>query len=159
MKIKHIYEKTISIGSSIRNAVIDFSSMTISIVAIETDIIQNGKPLIGYGFNSNGRYAQGGIINNRILPRIYNAKEEELLNDEGTNFDPFKCLKMMMKNEKPGGHGERSVAVGTIDMALWDLVAKIEKKPLYKLLAERFIYMQLEDIIILEKKFRDFKMS
>lgn len=138
MKIKRIYEKTVNIGSSIRNAVIDFSSMTISIVAIETDIIKNGKPLIGFGFNSNGRYAQGGIINDRILPRIYNTKEGELLNDEGTNFDPFKCLKVMMRNEKPGGHGERSVAIGTIDMALWDLVSKIENKPLYKLLADRY---------------------
>jgi hypothetical protein len=44
----------------------------------------------------------------------------------------------MMTNEKPGGHGERSVAVGTIDMAVWDAVAKIEGKPLYQLLAERY---------------------
>ena len=44
----------------------------------------------------------------------------------------------MMTNEKPGGHGERSVAVGTIDMAVWDAVAKIAGKPLYQLLAERY---------------------
>ena len=43
----------------------------------------------------------------------------------------------MMTNEKPGGHGERSVAVGTIDMAVWDAVAKIAGKPLFRLLAER----------------------
>ena len=42
-----------------------------------------------------------------------------------------------MSNEKPGGHGERSVAVGTIDMAVWDAVAKIAGKPLFRLLAER----------------------
>jgi L-alanine-DL-glutamate epimerase-like enolase superfamily enzyme len=42
-----------------------------------------------------------------------------------------------MTNEKPGGHGERSVAVGTIDMAVWDAVAKIAGKPLFRLLAER----------------------
>jgi D(-)-tartrate dehydratase len=35
-----------------------------------------------------------------------------------------------MTNEKPGGHGERSVAVGTLDMAVWDAVAKVEEKPL-----------------------------
>lgn len=138
MKIKNISEKTINIGSPIRNAVIDFSTMTISVVAIETDIIRNGKPLIGYGFNSNGRYAQGGIINDRLIPRISKAEPSELLNEQGTNFDPFKCLKIMMKNEKPGGHGERSVAVGTIDMAIWDLVAKIEGKPLYKVLSDRY---------------------
>ncbi len=44
----------------------------------------------------------------------------------------------MMTNEKPGGHGERSVAVGTIDMAIWDAVAKIEGKPLFQLLADRY---------------------
>ena len=44
----------------------------------------------------------------------------------------------MMGNEKPGGHGERSVAVGTIDMAVWDAVAKIAGKPLFQLLAERY---------------------
>ncbi len=43
-----------------------------------------------------------------------------------------------MSNEKPGGHGERSVAVGVLDMAVWDLVAKIADVPLYKLLADRF---------------------
>ena len=43
-----------------------------------------------------------------------------------------------MTNEKPGGHGERSVAVGTVDMAVWDAVAKIDGVPLYRLLAERY---------------------
>lgn len=138
MKIKRIYEKTINIGSPIRNAVIDFSTMTISLVAIETDVIKNGRKLVGYGFNSNGRYAQGGIIRDRIIPRLLRADKTELLQDDGSNFDPFKCLKVMMKNEKPGGHGERSVAIGTLDMAIWDLVSKIEEKPLYQLLAQRY---------------------
>lgn len=43
-----------------------------------------------------------------------------------------------MTDEKPGGHGERSVAVGTLDMAIWDAVAKIDEKPLYQVLAERY---------------------
>jgi L-alanine-DL-glutamate epimerase-like enolase superfamily enzyme len=43
-----------------------------------------------------------------------------------------------MSNEKPGGHGERSVAVGTIDMAVWDAVAKIADLPLHELLARRY---------------------
>jgi L-alanine-DL-glutamate epimerase-like enolase superfamily enzyme len=43
----------------------------------------------------------------------------------------------MMAGEKPGGHGERCVAVGTLDMALWDAAAKIADLPLYQLLAER----------------------
>ena len=44
----------------------------------------------------------------------------------------------MMTNEKPGGHGERSVAIGTIDMAVWDAVAKIAEKPLFQLLADQY---------------------
>jgi L-alanine-DL-glutamate epimerase-like enolase superfamily enzyme len=44
----------------------------------------------------------------------------------------------MMANEKPGGHGERSVAVGTIDMAVWDAVAKIAGLPLHEYLARHY---------------------
>lgn len=138
MKIKNIYQKTVPLASQIRNAVIDFSTMTTSVVAVVSDVMREGKPVVGFGFNSNGRYAQSGILNERIIPRLLNAEEKELLNESGSNFDPFKCWDVMMKNEKPGGHGERSVAVGTIDMAIWDLVAKIEQKPLYKLLSERY---------------------
>jgi L-alanine-DL-glutamate epimerase-like enolase superfamily enzyme len=138
MKIKNLYEQSIPISSSISNAVIDFSSMNVSVVAVESDVLQNGKSVCGYGFNSNGRYSQGGILRERIFPRLLNAKEDELLEDVGKNFDASKCWQVMMKNEKPGGHGERSVAVGTVDMAIWDLIAKIEKKPLYKLLAQKY---------------------
>lgn len=138
MKIKNIYQKTVPLASQIRNAVIDFSTMTTSVVAVVSDVVIDGKPVIGFGFNSNGRYAQSGILAERIIPRLMKADEKELLNESGSNLDPFKCWDVMMKNEKPGGHGDRSVAVGTIDMAIWDLVAKIEQKPLYKLLAERY---------------------
>lgn len=138
MKIKNIYQKTVPLASQIRNAVIDFSSMTTSVVAVVSDVVIDGKPVIGFGFNSNGRYSQGGILSERIIPRLLNANHIELLNEAESNFDPFKCWEIMMKNEKPGGHGDRSVAVGTIDMAIWDLVAKIEQKPLYKLLSERY---------------------
>jgi L-alanine-DL-glutamate epimerase-like enolase superfamily enzyme len=50
-----------------------------------------------------------------------------------------------MANEKPGGHGERSVAIGVIDMAVWDAVAKIEGKPLYRLLGERYNQGEVDD--------------
>jgi L-alanine-DL-glutamate epimerase-like enolase superfamily enzyme len=138
MKIKNIYQKTVPLTSQIRNAVIDFSTMTTSIVAVVTDVVKNGKQVVGFGFNSNGRYAQEGILKERIIPRLLSADSDSLLNNAGNNFDPFKCWNVMMRNEKPGGHGDRSVAVGTIDMAIWDLVAKIEQKPLYKLLSERY---------------------
>jgi len=112
--------------------------MTISLVAVCSDVIKNGKPVIGYGFNSNGRYGQGHLIRERFRPRLLEALPKDIINEDGTNFDPHKMWNIMMKNEKPGGHGERSVAVGTIDMAIWDLISKIEEKPLYQVLAERY---------------------
>lgn len=138
MKIIDIRESTRPIKSDIRNAYIDFSKMTLSLVAVVTDVIRDGKPVIGYGFNSNGRYGQGGLIRERFLPRLLDADTPSLLDDTGENIDAHKVWARMMINEKPGGHGERSVAVGTIDMAVWDAVAKIANKPLYQLLAERY---------------------
>lgn len=112
--------------------------MTASLVAVVSDIEREGKRLVGLGFNSNGRYAQEGILKTRIIPRLLEAPPHALLTESEDNVDPFKCWDLMMTNEKPGGHGDRSVAIGTVDMALWDLAAKIEGIPLYKLLADRF---------------------
>ena len=138
MKIIDIREATKSVKSEIRNAYIDFTKMTLSLVAVLTDVVRDGKPVVGYGFNSNGRYAQGSLMRERFRPRILEADPESLMDQTGANLDPGKIWACMMKNEKPGGHGERSVAVGTIDMAVWDAVAKIEGKPLFQLLAERY---------------------
>jgi len=137
VRILEIREVTKPISSPIRNAYIDFSKMTSSLVAVVTDAVRDGKRVIGYGFNSNGRYGQGGLIRERFAPRILEADPQSLLNDAGTNLDPHRVWAAAMANEKPGGHGERSVAVGTIDMAVWDAVAKIEGQPLFRLLAER----------------------
>ncbi|WP_296560572.1 mandelate racemase/muconate lactonizing enzyme family protein [Pigmentiphaga sp.] len=137
VRILEIREVTKPISSPIRNAYIDFTKMTSSLVAVVTDAVRDGKRVIGYGFNSNGRYGQGGLIRERFAPRILDADPQSLLNDAGTNLDPHRVWAAAMSNEKPGGHGERSVAVGTIDMAVWDAVAKIEGKPLFRLLAER----------------------
>ncbi|OJJ10577.1 mandelate racemase [Alphaproteobacteria bacterium AO1-B] len=137
MRIVDIREMTKPISSPIRNAYIDFSKMTASLVAVITDVERNGRRVVGYGFNSNGRYGQGGLIRERFRNRILEAEPKQLLNQDGTNFDPHAIWGTMMQNEKPGGHGERSVAVGTIDMAVWDAVAKIEEKPLFRLLADQ----------------------
>jgi L-alanine-DL-glutamate epimerase-like enolase superfamily enzyme len=137
MRIVDIRERTAPIASPIANAFIDFSKMTLSLVAVVTDVIRDGKPVIGYGFNSNGRYGQGGLIRERFAPRILEATADSLIDATGDNIDPHKVWATMFTNEKPGGHGERSVAVGTIDMAVWDAVAKIANKPLFQLLAER----------------------
>ena len=138
MRITEIRESTRSIQSNIRNAYIDFSKMNLSLVAVVTDVIRDGRPVIGYGFNSNGRYGQGHLMRERFIPRILEAPADSLLDEAGDNLDPHKIWAAMMTNEKPGGHGERSVAVGTMDMAIWDAVAKIAGKPLYQLLAERY---------------------
>ncbi|NGO54783.1 mandelate racemase/muconate lactonizing enzyme family protein [Allomesorhizobium camelthorni] len=137
MRIIDIVEVTKPISSPIRNAYIDFSKMTASLVAVVTDQVRDGRRVVGYGFNSNGRYGQGGLIRERFRNRILEAAPESLLNDEGSNLSPERIWAAMMSNEKPGGHGERSVAVGTIDMAVWDAVAKIEGEPLFRLLAKR----------------------
>ena len=137
MRIVDIREITQPIASPIRNAYIDFSKMTISLVAVVTDVVRDGRPVVGYGFNSNGRYGQGGLIRERFAPRLLDADPRSLLDETGENFDPDRIWDTMMQNEKPGGHGERSVAVGTIDMAVWDAIAKIAGKPLFRLLAER----------------------
>ncbi|WP_312363753.1 mandelate racemase/muconate lactonizing enzyme family protein [Ensifer sp.] len=136
-RIVEIREVTKPISSPIRNAYIDFSKMTSSLVAVITDVIRDGRPVVGYGFNSNGRYGQGGLIRERFADRITSADPQTLLDETGENISPEKVWAAMMTNEKPGGHGERSVAVGTIDMAVWDAVAKIAGKPLFRLLAER----------------------
>jgi len=138
MKITEIRDEVVSIRSEIRNAYISFAEMTVSAVAILTDVVRDGKPVVGYGFHSNGRYAQRGILRSRLIPRLLRAKPEELLDSSGSNFDPFRAWEVMMTNEKPAGHGERSVAVGALDMAFWDLVGKIEGKPLYQVLADRY---------------------
>jgi len=137
MRIVDVREITRPIASPIRNAYIDFSKMTASLVAVVSDQVRDGRTFIGYGFNSNGRYGQGGLIRERFRDRILEAAPASLVNDAGDNLDPDRIWAAMMKNEKPGGHGDRSVAVGTIDMAVWDAVAKIAGKPLFRLLAER----------------------
>jgi L-alanine-DL-glutamate epimerase-like enolase superfamily enzyme len=128
----------VAISSSIRNAYIDFSEMTVSLVAVVTDVIRDGRRIVGYGFNSNGRYAQGGLLRERFIPRLMRAAPGDLQDESGGNLDPIKAWAALMRNEKPGGHGERSVAVAVLDMALWDIVAKAEDRPLSHVLAERF---------------------
>jgi D(-)-tartrate dehydratase len=137
MRITRIVDIVVPISSSIRNAYIDFSTMTASVVAIFTDQVRDGRPVVGFGFNSNGRYAPQGLLRERFIPRLRDAAPDELLG-EGGLIEPGKAWAAMMRNEKPGGHGERSVAVGVLDMALWDAVAKAAGVPLWRLLADRY---------------------
>jgi D(-)-tartrate dehydratase len=145
VRIQAIRDIVAPMRGEIRNAYIDFSKMTATVVAIVTNVVRNGRRVIGYGFNSNGRYAANGILRDRVIPRIIQADPWQLVNDEGSNLDPHRIWQLMLSDEKPGGHGERSVAVGTVDMALWDAVAKIEDRPLYQLLADRYRDGQVDD--------------
>ncbi len=138
MRIVDIRETVVPIKSQIRNAYIDFSQMTVSVLALITDVIREGKPVVGFGFNSNGRYAPSGLLHDRFIPRLEAADPKTLVAESGENLDPMRIWDAVMRNEKPGGHGERSVAVGVLDMAVWDAVAKIAGLPLFRLLANRF---------------------
>ena len=138
MRITEIRQTTVPISSSIANAYIDFSKMDVAVVAVVTDQERDGRRVVGYGFNSNGRYAPRGLLQDRFIPRLMDASPDALVNDAGDNLDPHRIWQTLMTGEKPGGHGERSVAVGVIDMAVWDAVAKIASVPLWRLLADRY---------------------
>ena len=137
MRIVDIRETAVPLNSTLANSSIDFSEMTTSVVAVITDVVRGGKPVCGFAFNSTGRYACGAQMRARFIPRILKARANSLLDDAG-NFAPEKILAVMMQNEKSGGHSERSVGIGTIEVAIWDALAKIAEKPLYRVLAERF---------------------
>lgn len=137
MKITRILEADLPITSPGANAMVDFAGLTTSAVAIETDLRRDGRALTGYGFGSIGRWGAGGILRDRMIPRLMRAPPDSLLDESGL-LDPFRCWDAAMRNEKPGGHGERAVAMGALDMALWDLRAKAEGVPLYRLIADRF---------------------
>lgn len=136
MRIVDIKEMSVGISSSMRNAVIDFSEMTVSVVAMVSDAVVDGEPLVGYGFNSNGRYAPSEVIRRRLAPRVLAADPDELLDPAGL-LEPAQVAAAAMRNEKPGGHGERAVAAGVLDMAAWDLRAKLENRPLWRTIADR----------------------
>jgi L-alanine-DL-glutamate epimerase-like enolase superfamily enzyme len=138
MRIVDIRECAVPLKSDIRNSSFDFSEMTTSVVAVLTDVVRDGRPVTGFAFNSTGRYACGAAMRARFIPRILAADPHTLLDEREANFDPAKILAVMMQREKSGGHSERSIAIGTIEVAVWDAVAKIAGKPLHGVLAERY---------------------
>jgi L-alanine-DL-glutamate epimerase-like enolase superfamily enzyme len=137
VRIVEVRQRVVPLTDDIYNAYIAFGNMTVSAVAVVSDVIRDGRPVVGFGFNSNGRYAQAGLLSERLIPRLLQAPPRSLLDESGENLDPGRVWQVLMADEKPGGHGERAVAVAALDMAVWDLVAKLEEKPLHRLLAER----------------------
>src|ERR1700745_429860 len=138
MRIVDIRECAVPLKSDISNSSFDFSERTTSVVAVITDVVREGRPVVGFAFNSTGRYACGAAMRARFVPRILGADPRSLLDETQENFDPEKILAVMMQREKSGGHSERSIAIGTVEVAIWDAVAKIAGKPLHAVLAERF---------------------
>src|SRR5271166_3077702 len=145
MRILDIRETAISLKSDLTNSSFDFTEMTTSIVAVITDVMRDGKPVAGFAFNSTGRYACGAQMRERFIPRILRADPISLLDDSGDNIDPARVLAVMCRREKIGGDAERSIAIGTIEVAAWDAVAKIAGLPLHRLLAERYSGGRLPD--------------
>jgi L-alanine-DL-glutamate epimerase-like enolase superfamily enzyme len=138
MRIVDIRETAIPLKSNLANSSFDFSEMTTSVVAVITDVKREGKPVVGYAFNSTGRYACGAAMRERFIPRILRAAAEDLLDATSDNLDPEKLLVCMMQREKAGADAERSIAIGTIEVAVWDAVAKIAEQPLHQVLANRY---------------------
>ncbi|MEE9586666.1 MAG: mandelate racemase/muconate lactonizing enzyme family protein [Hyphomicrobiaceae bacterium] len=138
VKITNVRHAPAPLASKIANAFISFETMTTNVVAIETDVVRDGVPVVGYGFSSNGRYAQPGLLAERFVPRVLAADPKSLLDVTGENLDPHAVWRTTMSNEKPGGHGERSSAIGAFDMAVWDIAAKIAGQPLWRILSDRY---------------------
>src|SRR5262249_17944218 len=108
-----------------------------SIVAVVTDVVRAGRPVVGFAFNSTGRYACGAQMRERFIPRVLRADPATLLDARG-DLDPARVAAVMNTREKIGVGAERSIAIGTIEVAVWDAVAKIADKPLHAVLAERY---------------------
>lgn len=133
MRIVSVAERTIGISSNVRSASLSFGAMTASALAVHTDATREGKPLVGLAFDSIGRYGHGGLLRERFIPRLIAADPERYADGSG-GIDPHRAWSVMMEDEKPGGHGERCGAVGLLDAALWDLVAKARAEPLWRTL-------------------------
>jgi L-alanine-DL-glutamate epimerase-like enolase superfamily enzyme len=135
MRITAIVERSVVLEGSPANALVNFSGHTVSLVAIAA--VRDGKRAAGVAFNSIGRFAQGGILRDRMIPRVLAAPPEALL-DESGRIDPAAVVARALADEKPGGHGDRAAAAGALELACWDLAAKLDDEPACATIARRF---------------------
>jgi L-alanine-DL-glutamate epimerase-like enolase superfamily enzyme len=133
MRIVAAQTQTVRLASAARSPNVSFDDWTASVLAIHTDVHKNGKPLVGLAFDSVGRYDHSGLLRDRFIPRLLAADPEHYSAVDG-GIDPSRVWSVVMKNEKPGGHGDRCGAVGLIDAALWDMAAKRADIPLWRYL-------------------------
>ena len=136
MRIVEIREASIGLAGNVANAVVNFEHHTVSLLALLTDQIRDGQPVVGFGFNSIGRFAQGGILRERMIPRVMRSPEESLVNAEGDGFDPQAIVAAAMRDEKPGGHGDRAGAAAALELAVWDANAKLRGEPAWQTIAD-----------------------
>lgn len=136
MRIVNVLEAAVPL-SRYADPAIASDDLDTSVVAVITDVIRGGRPVVGLGYGSVGRYAQGGLIRARFAPRLLQAPDGACADASTGNLDPALAWRAMMAGEKPGGHGERCVAVGALDMAIWDAAAKIADEPLCRHIARR----------------------
>jgi L-alanine-DL-glutamate epimerase-like enolase superfamily enzyme len=135
MKIVEIRELAVPLQGQIANAVVNFAEHDVSLLALVTDVIRDGRPLVGLAFNSIGRFAQSGILRQRMLPRLRQADPQSLLESTGERWDPERVLACALRNEKPAGHGDRAGAAAAIELAVWDLNAKLADEPAWVTIA------------------------
>ncbi|MFC5997004.1 enolase C-terminal domain-like protein [Pseudonocardia hispaniensis] len=143
MRILQIREQPVRLRGDVENAVVNFAEHTVSIVAVVSDVRRGGEPVAGVAFNSIGRHAQSSIIRDRMAPRILGADPEALLHDgdgapSAARLDPARVLACVLRDEKPGGHGDRASAAAAIELACWDLNAKLSDEPAYETIARHF---------------------
>lgn len=129
MRVVDIIERRVPLQGAVSNAIVSFADHDVSLVVVVTDVMRDGRPLVGCAFDSIGRFAQSGILRSRVVPRLAATKPGDLLNEDGTLFDPRKVRDVAMANEKPGGHGDRAAAVAAVELAFWDVNAKLHDEP------------------------------
>lgn len=104
MRITGIVERAVGLDrgrpGGPANAVVNFSHHTVSLVAVITDVIRNGRPVVGVAFDSIGRFAQSGILRDRMIPRLLAAPPDALLDESGC-VDPAAVLACALTDEKP----------------------------------------------------------
>ena len=103
MKIVEIRDKAVPIDIRIRNASMSVTQLKFSIVAVVTDVVREGKPVVGFAFASNGRHACNPQIRDRFTPRLLGARPDALLDPQTGLIDPARAVDALMVSESPVG--------------------------------------------------------
>ncbi len=147
MRIAAVRERPVALRGNPANAVVNFAGHTVSLIAVISDVIRGGKPVVGVAFDSIGRFAQSGILNDRMIPRVLATPPDALLDASG-RIDPAAVVASALRDEKPGGHGDRAAAAGALELACWDLNAKLADEPASATIARHFGRPAARDVAV-----------